>query len=380
MRLTFATIVILLATSIFAAAGPIPYIITNDDNLVNTATFYTIDPSGGLTQAALIDTGGFGISGGFFGMSRVATLENQTASCIFVSNAGSGDVTGIDDSTLNVTGNFFGSANDQGTSNGIGLAVNNKYLYASYSDSNTIGAFKVKSGCKLKFLGDTSVVGLKGGIISGMALRGNILVTSYGDGSIESFDISAGIAVSNGDKQNSTAAKKSFIYPNGIDISKDGHYAIFGDTANSTVVEVSDISSGKLTPTIPYHLGKTPSSSYVRLSPDQTLLYIVNTQGDKVTAAFFDKATGNIKLGCRSNFLKGWVKKWSYLGGVALGTNQGIGGSLYVAEFGGPSYLAVVDVTSSGGQCTLKESPVSPITDGNSFGLLSVGSFPPRSF
>jgi len=363
-----------------ASAGPIPYIITNDDNATNTATFYTIDQSGGLTQAAVVSTGGFGISGGFFGMTRVAEINNAKQACVFVSDAGSGDIAGIDPATLQLTGNFLGSAGDAGTSNGIGLAMNGKYLYASFSDSGTIGTFKVKPGCTLNFVADTSAAGLHGGFVSGMAIHGNIMVVSYGDGSVESFNISAGVAVSNGDAQNSTAAKKSFIFPNGIDITKDGHYAIFGDTANSTIVEVSDISSGKLSPTVPYHLGGAISSSYVRLSPDESLLYIVNTQGDKVTAAFFDKGTGTVSKGCKSNYIKGWVKKWSYLGGLALGSNQGLGGSLYVAEFGGPSYLAVIDVTSSGGQCTLKESSHSPVNDPNSFGLLSVGTFPPRSF
>jgi uncharacterized protein (DUF1800 family) len=35
-----------------------------------------------------------------------------------------------------------------------------------------------------------------------------------------------------------------------VDITSDGHYALFGDTSTSTVVEVSDISSGKLTRTL----------------------------------------------------------------------------------------------------------------------------------
>ena len=47
--------------------------------------------------------------------------------------------------------------------------------------------------------------------------------------------------MSNGDEQYSTATLNSMdaTYPNTIDITSDGHYAIFGDTSTSVVVEVS---------------------------------------------------------------------------------------------------------------------------------------------
>ena len=64
---------------------------------------------------------------------------------------------GIFVSTLTVGGSAKGSPTDGGTSNGIGLAMNNQYLYASFTDSNTIGTFSVQSGCSLTFLNDTAV-------------------------------------------------------------------------------------------------------------------------------------------------------------------------------------------------------------------------------
>ena len=79
-----------------------------------------------------------------------------------------------------------------GASNGVGLAMNARYLYASFTDPNTIGTFQVKAGCKIRFAGDITVGGLQGGVIDGMAVRGNMLVATYGDGSIESFTIGAG--------------------------------------------------------------------------------------------------------------------------------------------------------------------------------------------
>jgi hypothetical protein len=145
-------------------------------------------------------------------------------------------------------------------------------------------------------------------------------------------------------------------------------------------VEVSDISSGKLTKTVPYSLGHGISSSNLLLSPDETLLYVSNTQGDVVAAAFFNASTGKLTFGCVSGSLRGYVTDWSYLGSLALETNTGTGSVLYAAEFGSSSGVAVVKVTSANGQCALAEASNSPVADPNSFGLLSIGTFPPRDF
>ena len=104
-------------------------------------------------------------------------------------------------STLTVGGNATGSPTDGGTSNGMGLAMNSQYLYATFTDSNTIGTFQVLPGCSLTFVNDISVSGLAGGIINGMAIHGNMMIATFTDGSIESFDISAGTPLSNGDEQ-----------------------------------------------------------------------------------------------------------------------------------------------------------------------------------
>ena len=369
----------------FAATDSVThYIVTNDDvsgeNLISSATFYTAGAGGALTQLAVVKTGGTGVGGGFFGTSRVSVLHSGKQDCVYISNALTGSVAGIVVDTLKLAGSFNGSSGDAGTSNGIGMVVNGKYLYASYTDSNTIGTFKVQSGCKLKFVADVSVSGLQGGVIDGMALHGNMLVVTYGDGSIQSFNIANGVPLSNNDEQNSAGSRGGNTYPSAVDITQDGHYAIFGDVSTSTVVEVSDISSGALTPTVVYHLGGAISSSNILLSPDETLLYISNTQGDRVTAAFFDKANGTLSEGCHSGRLKGYVADWSYLGGLALEKPTGTGEVVYAAEFGAPSSIAIIKVTSTGGTCTLKETAKSPAQDANSSGLLSLGAYPPRKF
>jgi 6-phosphogluconolactonase (cycloisomerase 2 family) len=372
-----------IVSGVAVGANKPHYLITNDDvppPFATNVTIYTVDANGILKLKTKVPTGGIGIGGGYFAANRVNVLNSGNAECIYTSQATSGDIVGVVVRTLTIGDSARGSKNDEGKSNGIGLAMNAHYLYASFTDSNTIGTFQVLPGCKIKFLADITVGGLQGGVIDGMAVHGSIMVATYGDGSIESFNISAGVPVPNGDEQNSTGSRGGNTYPSGVDITQDGHYVIFGDTATSTVVEVSDISSGKLTPTVVYHLGNGISSSNILLSPDETLLYISNTQGDKITAAFFDKSTGKLSKGCVSGSLRGYVTDWSYLGSLALDETTGTGGTVYVAEFGQPSSIAGIKVTSAGGKCMLKEASNSPVSDPNSPGLLSIGAFPPRPF
>ncbi len=373
----------LTASLAYGASQP-QYLITNDDaaNFLTGVTFYKVGTGGLLTLDQFIQTGGFGIGGGYFGANRIAAVNNGAEQCVYASEGLSNDIVGIPVGTLTVASTTTGSPTDSGSANGIGLLANNQYLYASFTSSNTIATFQIEPGCSLTFVNDVSVAGLQSGFIDGMAIHGNIMVATYGDGSIESFNISNGTPVSNGDKQNSTASvSASFAtYPTSVEITKDGHYALFGDTSTSSVIEVSDISSGKLTKTVPYTLGHGINSSNILLSPDETLLYVANTQGDKVSAAFFNSTTGQLIFGCASGTLKGYVSGWSYLATPALQTTTGTGGALYVAEFGSISGIAVVNVTSANGKCTLAESSGSPVADPDSSALLSIGMFPPRSF
>ncbi len=376
---------ICMASGFAAAAGSPHYVVTNDDVapfFISGVSFYTVGASGVLTFKEEVQTGGSGIGGGYFATNRIAVLDSASAQCVYASNANAGDIVGINVNTLQVGGSASGSITDTGTTNGIGLVMNAQYLYATFTDSSTIGTFQVQPGCSLTFVNDVSVLGLQGGIVTAIAIHGNTMVATYGDGSIESFNTSSGTPVSNGDKQNTTGYLRSqgASYPNGIDITQDGHYAIFGDTATSTSIEVSDISSGKLTTTVQYTLGSVPNSTNIMLSPDETLLYISNNQGDRITAAFFDSSTGKVSRGCTSARLRNYVSNFSYLSSMGTETTTGTGNVLYIAEFGGTSAIAMLNVTSSSGTCTLTEMSNSPVADPFSTALLSIGTFPPRSF
>lgn len=379
------------SVSLFGATTP-SYIVTNDDNVTaNTATFYTIGLGGKLIKKIAVKTGGTGLSTGYFASARVNLLHNTTQSCVYVSDAGTNDIAAINETTLKRVGTFKASHGDDGKLAGIGLASNQHYLYAAFTSSNTIGTYQILPGCKLKFLKDVSAAGKNdASAAAGMAIHGHLLVVAYGDGSIQSFNISHGVPVSNGDEQNSTGFNTN-LRPTAVDISKDGHYAIFGDVpvkAHYTTIEVSDISSGKLKPTIVYggydgSLGTGMNSSNIELSPDETLIYVSNNQGGTVTAVFFDKTTGVVSAGCVSSVLKGFNATWFYGGGVSLENNaSGTGGVVYLAESGNGSAsgIGILSVKSNGTTCTLTEAKASPASDVKSLGLLSIGSYPPRSF
>lgn len=358
------------------------YLIANNDLPAHTAatsgTVFTIASNGMPQNPTEVSLGASGAGGGFFNANRVSVL-NTSDDCAYLSVGGSDAIGGVSITSLQDVGNFQGSPTDNGVDNGIGMVNNGTYLWANFTSSNTIGTFSIQSGCALSFLGDISVIGKNQGNAKGMAVHGNMLVVTYGDGSIQSFNVSGGIPVSNGDLQNATGYVTS-RFPAGVDITQDGHYAIFGDQSSMITVEVSDISSGKLTPTVMYNLGSSGDSSSIFLSPDETLLYIANTGIGKVSAGFFNATTGAVTPGCSSGKLHGFDTNWIFLDSPVTELNTGTGSVLYLAEFGTVSGIAVVNVSSTGSTCTLTEQASSPVIDPSSTTLLSIGVYPPRQF
>ena len=348
----------------------------------STVTFYSVESNGALDNKVVIPTGGVGIAGGFFASSRIAIVPQGSDVCVFASNAASGDVSGISAATRAVTGTFLASSSDTANANGIGLAANANYLYATFSTSSTIATFTVEPGCTLAFVGDVFTVGLNSGVVGAVAIHGPTMVVTYGDGSIESFNITGGVPVSNGDAQNSSGFTNDHV-PNGVDITADGHYAIFADASTVTTLEVSDISSGKLTPTIAYDAGSSWNSGNARLTPDESHIIVSNNSGGAVTAVPFDKTSGKIAPGCTSGPLRGFYNTWSYAGAVALQLPTARGGLIYVPEFGSNGYssIGVVQLTVTGKTCTLSETASSPIVDNSDHSsLLSIGIYPVRPF
>jgi 6-phosphogluconolactonase (cycloisomerase 2 family) len=395
MKSASILLILLMLTGLLAAGGPktatslqktsttTSYVITDDDLPgkvgATGVTLFPIGSGGTLGNSTRVSLGGAGIGGGYFDASRVNVFDSSNDACAFAALGGPSAIGAVDINAQQDIGNFSGSPTDSAGANGIGLVNNGTYLYANFTGSNTIATFAIMPGCGLNFLGDINALGKQKGNVKGMAVRGNLMVVAYGDGSIQSFNLSGGIPVSNGDLQNASGFSTD-RFPIGVDITSDGHYAIFGDESTTTTVEVSNLSSGKLSKTVLYNMNTAANSANIYLSPDETLLYIGNTGTGQLTAAFFNATTGKITPGCTSGILKGFDNTWIFLGSVVTELNTGTGSVVYLAEYGSVSGVAEVGVTSSGGKCTLKEISGSPVQDPNSTTLLSIGVYPPRQF
>jgi hypothetical protein len=184
--------------------APVHFLVTNDDTAASfppsTVSFYAVGADGSLASPKPVSTGGNGIAGGYFGIARVLVVASGQDACVYASNAQSENIAAIDTRTRKLTGLFRGSLVDGKLArNGIGLAASGNRLYATLSGSGNIGAFRIQPGCQLQFVGDVHAQGLGGGTAEGIAIHGSMMVVTYGDGSIESFDISGGLPVSHDD-------------------------------------------------------------------------------------------------------------------------------------------------------------------------------------
>jgi 6-phosphogluconolactonase (cycloisomerase 2 family) len=380
------------------APGSSPiYLVANQDLGFPDPSFAGVYQAQGtqLTFNNALQTGGEGVQGGFFGTNKIASVPSLTAPCIYLSNGGTNNIATVALPSFEFVDTFSGADTDDGTENGIGLAANSNYLYASYTTSATIAAFALNPGCGLTFLGSIPAVGLQGGPVSGMAVNASMLVVAYGDGSIQSFNVTGGIPVPNNDLQNSNgygghavvSPKFAPTLPSAVDITQDGRFAIFGDISAVTTIEVASLASGTLGKTKVYTVGTGIDAGNIRLSPDETMLFIANSEGGTVTAAFFNKNTGEVTRGCASATLKDFNSR-PWLGNVVTRDTEGTGGVLYVAEYGRDhleinhglaSLVGILTITSNGSSCSLTETDTSPL-DLSTPGVLSLGVYPPRPF
>src|SRR5271170_2952903 len=136
-------VVLFLLSGAARAANPPHYLITNDDRtgnfFANSLTFYTIEANGLLTLTQQVLIGVTGLPGGYFPANRLVVLNASGNQCVFASDAATGEIDGVDVNKLALLGHAQGSAQDTGFSNGVGLALSTQYLYASFTDSSTIG-------------------------------------------------------------------------------------------------------------------------------------------------------------------------------------------------------------------------------------------------
>jgi len=395
-------IAMLAATALWCPAGMAQagkhFVFTNDQFSSDNST--TIFEASGtpanpnLGIVTVIDTGGLGATFSAPAQVQAVVVQGDGNECLFLVDGGSSDVDAMDllaGHRSNV-GTFKGGSGDDGGFFGMAETTTRHRVYAAFTGSDTIASFEIQNGCGLVYLGSVSAQGLNGGAPLGLASHGNIMVVTYGDGSIESFNIQGAVPVSNGDLQLSTGyTDGNGGSAAGVQITSDGHYAIFADATGSfTEAEVSNISSGKLTTTIDYggqnavngSLGAGQNSNFAWLSPNEELVYISNTYSGQVSGVNFDSTTGVLSYGCISSVLKGFGTNFLFPTGMATANTTGTGSVVWVAEYAPvpAGYIGMLTVGSSNGKCTLTEDPNSPAEEAETEGLESIAAFPPRPF
>lgn len=339
-------------------------LVTNDDNQEhNSATFYRLSNGGLPTEIGFVDTGGIGLDHTAYGENQV--VVDQDAGCIYVSNSATNDISSISAANHTLVGTYKpGDGNKAGL--GIGLALSSQALYAAFNDTSTIAAFTLGPGCTLEYTGNVSVYPRAP---DGIKVHGNILVVAEID-YIESFNVSSVIPVSNGDLQQSTGRKLFGADPAGVDISRDGHWVVFGDADGwQSYIEISDISSGKLSTTVPYKVGTGVNSNNAVFSPDQRFIYVSNNFSLQVSAAFFDNTTGLVSGICSSEPLRGAFET----GGLATAPTKDGSGFIYVTEY--ETGIGVLRAKSNGASCQVVELPGSPVPDNQSKTLRSIATY-----
>jgi hypothetical protein len=401
------------------------YVFVNDNNTTpgsNTATsFLRSGPILSLIAGSPFGTTGSGHGTYFAANQQVAiSYGGSNKDCLFVSDPDAtstypnGDVASFvinTGGTLTYVANAVDPTSTSGPNKrGVALAVDRRvgfpYLFASFTGESKIVFFKVNpTTCQAFYVSSTPAVGVNGGAAEGMAVSitgPHILAAGYQDGSIQSFKIGGGTLTPTQPPFKSTGFINQGGQPAGVDITKNGKFAVFGDNQFNTEVEVAKIlsPSGKLkNPTVDYggaanasgvNLGPGSNSTNVWISPQltagQAYLYVSNNFSGQVTTAKLTPAgvlsaippgscTGLFTNPTTLNNPSGWF----FSAGIHTVTTTGSGNLLVVAEYGVPSSVALLKVQNPTG-CT-REAPASPFTDPfSNNGLYSVSVFPSRPY
>ena len=430
IHLSRLSLAMLLATVVATSpsllrAQPTTFVYVNDNNSsfgLNSATGYQA-VGGGLSIIAGSPFGTTSTGLGTFlaPVQEVAIsygVPNQA--CLYVSDPlgtsafPNGDVAAflINTTTgvLTLVGNYDDPTDTSGPNKlGIPLAVDRRlgfpYFFAAFTAENAIAFFKVNtSTCQLFYASSTTAIGLSGGSVQGMAVSKagpKILVTTYGDGSVQSFKILGGTlgALPIFNSTGFMNASQRGI-PAGVDITRNGRFVVFGDDQGGfTEVEVAKIlSSGALAPTVDYggpviasgvNLGPGLNSQNIWISPGPVgglnYLYVTNDGSGQVTTAHLSIITGVVSQIASSACTAGYTNptalnpgSWIFPAGVHTLKTTPSGSGIVVAEYGAPSSVAALAIQNASG-CT-RELSTSPFADPFSNSLYSIDVFPSRQY
>jgi hypothetical protein len=226
--------VVLTTFCVFSLATTEHVIVNNNNSISNAAVLYNLDTTtGALTKSRVLHDSGQGLPYGNNHFYQVEQAVTQDAGCIFVFDTGTSDIAAFSKATkYHRVGKYFNSnlitIFDGGS---LALTPNGRFLYASYSETENLGAWKINSDCTLTFL---AAYGLSGNGQVRAVPNGKYLLATSGGG-VQEFAI---------DKLTGNLTDLGFLYfkvgacsrggvcvPYGFDITKDSKYAVFASLA-----------------------------------------------------------------------------------------------------------------------------------------------------
>jgi len=233
----FASIALLMAV---VAVAPVSfaatrYVITDDNGGPNTASVYSLDTTtGAMTLITVLQAGGRGQGGTFSGFT---VALKQDASCVFVFDSGSSDIAAFARAArYGKVGNYSNPVlNSSPFGGSIAITPNGKWLYASYTESQNIGAWRVNSNCSLSFIAAyVPSVGADSFSTLGVTPNGQgLVVPAPNHQAAEAFRINSNGTLTD---VNFVSWKDVFTctqqlcFPLGVDFTKDSELAVFGDS------------------------------------------------------------------------------------------------------------------------------------------------------
>lgn len=216
------------------------YVVVNNDYVfANSASVYELNATTGkLKLVTVLETGGLGepqnpAQNNFLDVEQAIS---PNASCLFVLDPQSNDIASFS-KALNYAevGRYTNTAvNSNYNGSSLALTPNGKFLYATYSGSENLGAWAVNSDCSLTFI--AAYVPLEGqGFFSSLRVspNGAYLVVPYGnDAELFTIDQNSGVLTDMGFVSYAglpSCRKFPGCDPAGIDFTKDSKVVVFGN-------------------------------------------------------------------------------------------------------------------------------------------------------
>jgi hypothetical protein len=315
-------------------------------------------------SATVLNTGSYGLGGGYFGIPRVDIAVSSGGKCVFLADAGGTSGGGPGDIASFNYPSFVGLTTSSNGGNGylygIGLSSEGNVLLAGWSANNVLESFKIGSGCTLSAINAVSISGAGGGIDGvQIAPNGKWYLVTTADGDYEVGSITGGV-LGAATAYSATCASTYGGLPTGTAIdstSTYGYVDCLGGTA--ALIDAFNISApGTITESGPLNsLGGTPiyGSNTMGLSNDNKLMDVNGTFSGSVETVKVSGLTLT-DAGCASGnvSLPGYGSTWIYPGTInVLGSSAASAGGAVVTEasFGYTSDSYEQELINTTGNC-----------------------------